>query len=305
MAARLRLFELTIVSGVLASCGRPGTQPTESFDGPHVRTVAAETASIVDEARSAQACDRIDAARRMCDDVGAARANAGLLVGLLHDPSAGVRAEACRALGGLAKTGQLTDDQIEALATATQDDHVAVRAMAIASLACVPSLDETHAAMLRKLAFEGAPACRAAAIGAVERPGRRGCVEDLRKLIADPDTDVRRAALCAASRLRDEGSALLPDLLAMAEDPRLGREPCLVDAIAACGRGSDSAVLALRKLLSDPEWFTRHKAATALGSMGSDANAAKDDLLALRDDPNDVVRRDVEDALRSLAAAPR
>jgi HEAT repeat protein len=127
----------------------------------------------------------------------------------------------------------------------------------------------------------------------IGRIGARERARSLIPLLRDPATQYPAAAL-----LRDlEARELLPDLIAMLEDPDVHARDGAMQAIMVF-RALEAAPR-IRRFLKDPDLFIRQKAVDALAIIRD--REAIPDLILLLKDPAGVLRAEAADAMGELA----
>ena len=153
-----------------------------------------------------------------------------VLLGLLQDPDAAVRAEVTYALRDRRPD---SPEVIDALIEALSDPSSSVRVGAAGALGEI-----------------GAPAARAA--------------PEIMKLATGGDTWARTAALDAIEKMGAAASAVVPQLIPLLGDSDAQVREAAADALGAIGPDASAAVPALTKLLDDPEWYVKDSAEQAL-----------------------------------------
>jgi HEAT repeat protein len=208
----------------------------------------------------------------------------------ISDADATVRVAALEALAAQLKE----DAHDELLAYAERKDDEAVRTGAIAALLRHCGLDGLldGAPRLCALLESDAPAERIAAARVLGMVGEASLARSLMRLLGDADADVRRAAIAAASNVRDP--RLLPVLIGALAERTLAAAAS--KAISALG---DEAIAELAACLADEKAprLARLKAPRVLARLESRAALAV--LLSRLDERDEAVRQKV------LASASR
>ncbi len=190
--------------------------------------------------------DRTVADRRRSAALAGHRGDAAAARALLGDPHPGVRAAA---LGALARTGALTDDELGA-GLADRDPAVRRRALELAAGRATPPV-------LALLDDPDPGVVETAAWAAGERsPPEPGAVERLVRLATDHDDPLcREAAVAALGAIGDEAG--LPAVLgALADRPAVRRRA----VVALAPFDGPEVEAALRRALEDRDWQVRQAA---------------------------------------------
>jgi HEAT repeat protein len=140
------------------------------------------------------------------------------------------------------------------------------------------------------------------ALGSVE-PGAKDAAPELVRLLKDPDGYVRRAAASALQGIGPAAKDAVPELVKLLRDPDGGVRGPAVEVLGSIGPAAKDAVPELVKLLRAPPPYagTRGPAALALGRTGPAAKDAIPELAELLKDPNPRVRREAAHALGDIA----
>lgn len=123
----------------------------------------------------------------------------------------------------------------------------------------------------------------------------------LRKLLQDPDPDVREATLDASGKLRARGEPLVPDLVAALRDPQAHLR---MDAARALAKIGEPSVPALIATLGDRDPDVRRLGAIALKLIGPSAAEAVTALQSATHDDHAGVRFEAENALSAITESP-
>ncbi|MFO0683554.1 MAG: HEAT repeat domain-containing protein [Sandaracinus sp.] len=165
------------------------------------------------------------------------------------------------AVTALADVQDLQAAELAAMALADEDADVrvsAIRTLAARSDVAGRALAESRIAL--ELRSELSPV-RAEACRALSRLDARGRADAILRLVEDPSSEVRIAALTTLVHWEDpRGVAALPAAL---ENP----DPEVVKAAVTLARARPSLVPPLRSLLAHPAWDVRHAAVLALATI--------------------------------------
>lgn len=172
------------------------------------------------------------------------------------------------AVAALAGVDDLQAAELAAMALADEDADVrvtAIRTLAAREDAAGRALAESRIAL--ELRGELSPV-RAEACRALARLDARGRADALVRLVEDPSSEVRIAALTTLVHWEDpRGIAALPAALEHSD-------PEVVKAAVALARARPPLVPALRALLSHPAWDVRHAAVLALAGLDRESVVA-------------------------------
>jgi hypothetical protein len=140
-----------------------------------------------------------------------------VLLGLLKDPDANVRAQVTYALG---ERRPDSTEVIDALIGALSDPSDLVRAGAAAALGAIGPAAARAAPEIVKLAASGDSGVRTVALGAIEEmgPAASAVVPQLIALLGDKDSQVRSAAADALGAIGPAASAAVPALTDLLDD---------------------------------------------------------------------------------------
>ncbi len=240
----------------------------------------------------------IDVIRWDADDPRAGDIRAALTAAL-GDPDSGARHAAAVALGGLRPDPRVV---VPVLIEATMDASPDLRGRAVGILHEFVGDERVQDAIVAA-SRDGDPGVRIHAINALAvRPGpapapkvREAAVPALK----DRNEFVRGAAVGALGRLGLTTSIDAPELVEALSDP----SPWVRTRAAMelpYRPGSRAILPALARALADPDHQVRSMAAKRFRWIGLDAEAFLPSLRPLRDDKEESVRRDADEAIRSI-----
>lgn len=183
------------------------------------------------------------------------------LVDLLNDPSPEVRRTAAEALG---KIG--TSSQAEYVAQAIYDPDPRVREAGVIALGRLAAQTDGTKALLRALGDTAAPVWKAAARSLGELEEVHSARDDLIRLLNDPNTMKRRAAIQALLQIETPEA-----FSAVARAVRDADAEVRQGAVAALGEwwGERAVPLLRDRLVHDPVAGVRGEAAYRLGKIGA------------------------------------
>jgi HEAT repeat protein len=224
------------------------------------------------------------------------------------DPSAAVRTQAALVLGGLRADDVALGSKtlIDALGT---EKESRVRKEIIAAMAKFPEVCALGIEPLVGVLKDPDAAVKVAAAEAIALAGTqkktmaKSAAPGLVPLLKDSDKAVRMAAVYALGRIQPEGASAVAETMAAMldteKDPDMRRE--LVASLGLLSERSEVVVKALAAALFDPDDDLRRRAARVLGTFGTDAGPAADELFkALATDKLKDVR---VDAVRAYGSA--
>ena len=190
---------------------------------------------------------------RARQDVCRTQAAVELLLKLVGDGEAGVRAAALRSLARLADCRDARMPLADTLRAALRDAAPAVRLTAVGVVLAAAETDKARFDALAPLTGDGDPSVRAAAAAALgSLPGERARgVPLLVKLLADPAAAIRREAAGALGELRaTEAEGAL--LAALTDEARLVQVAAAAALATTAGKAGIDALAALAKGPADP-----------------------------------------------------
>lgn len=219
-----------------------------------------------------------------------------------HLDSAQAPSERVAALAALGRIGRPAAGELDRLIRHAEDPDPAVRRAVIGAVGGMGPAGAGAASRLRDLAAgDSVAAVRAAAVEALVAvaPGDEATVRGVISCLEDAGDEVRRAAARAAGVLGERGRPAEAVLFAMLERP-----PERADALEALKAIQPTSVDALRRALAQEDASVREMAADALARLGKAAAEAVPALeRALREDPDEAVKRAARRALRRIRDA--
>ena len=268
------------------------------------RTPAAQpprgTLSLVSQLGSADAEQRVRAARALGEAADGGRAVSEALLHALDDAAPEVRGAAAWAIGGRGDSGA-----VGALARRLGDDSPLVRGAAAAALGRIgPPARPAGRALVERLG-DADPTVRWRAVVAIEAVGLDvpSCLPRLIDLLHDPRGAARAEAAAVVGKLGAAAAPAVPALTDALSDDRPVVRSAAVLALGQLGPAARPAVPSLLEAFRDPD--LRWRVALTLGTIGPDAAAAVPQLVAALEDASSPVRWQAIKALGKIGPAAR
>jgi HEAT repeat protein len=224
------------------------------------------------------------------------------------DSSSAVRARAAVVIGGLRPNDIKYADKtlVDAL---TVEKEARVKKEIIAAMSKFPDVCAQGVEPLTAALKDSDPAVKVAAAEALAQAGGKNktmaqtAAPGLVPLLKDPDKAVRRAAIFALGRIRPEGASTIAEtmaaMLGTEKDADMKRE--LITAMGLLAETSDPVVKALTAALSEPDDDVRRGSARVLGTFGTAAGSAVEELFKVL--TTDKVKDIRVDAVRAFGSA--
>ena len=224
------------------------------------------------------------------------------------DPSAAVRAQAAIVLAGMRSDDvkYFSKTLIDTLGT---EKETRVRKQIILAMVKFPEVCSLGVEPLTAALADKDPTVKIAAAEAIalagsqEKTMAKSAAPGLVPLLKDKDTAVRMAAVYALGRIQPEGASTLAEtmagMLGTEKDAEMKRE--LVASIGLLAEKSPAVVRSLAAALFDADEEVRRRSARVLGTFGTAAAAAANDLFKAV--TTEKVKDIRVDAVRALGSA--
>ncbi len=220
------------------------------------------------------------------------------------DPSAAVRAQCARTLGGFPPESAaiLAKEVGDAFAN---EKEAAVRKELAIAVARFPDVAKRAVEPLAAVLKAPDPVAKAAAAEGLARAGAdaKAVADDLLPLLTDAEKSVRQAAVFALGRIAPENGSFVAAALAkrFGEEADVGVRREVVGSLKLLGDKSAAVVAMLAGATADADADVRSGAVRTLGSFGPPAKAAADPLLkAATTNPDKAMREDAVHAFASV-----
>ncbi|MEM7154478.1 MAG: HEAT repeat domain-containing protein [Myxococcota bacterium] len=200
---------------------------------------------------------------------------------------------------GLVSLGAAAKAAVPQLREAVKDDNEHVRKTSITALGLIGEPAATAVPELIAAIGDDKRLVRVEAInvlgtfGAQAMPAKSALLSGL----GDKDKHVANAA---ANNIGKLGPEVLPDLVLACQDQEAKVRQWAIDAVALSPHVDADTIDAMRKLLKHESWETRFRAAVALDRKDEVARRAVPELIAALKDPDDTVRVNATNALRTI-----
>jgi HEAT repeat protein len=225
------------------------------------------------------------------------------------DPSAAVRAQAAVVLSGL-RAEDLPLFSKDLVGALENEKESRVRRQIISAMTkfpetCVLGIEALISALKDDDPAVKVAAAEALALAAITVKGSaKSAASELAPLLKEKDKAVRMAAIYAIARIEPEGASTIAETLAtmlQSEGAEADVKREIVTSIGLLSQKSGVVVNALAKALSDPDDEVRRRAARVLGTFGTAASTAADDLFKVITDEKLTDIR--VDAVRAFGSA--
>ncbi|MBN9119074.1 MAG: HEAT repeat domain-containing protein [Planctomycetes bacterium] len=223
------------------------------------------------------------------------------------DPSPAVRTQAAIVLAGL-KQDEIKYGSADLVAALGTEKESRVRKEIVLAMSKFPEVCALGLEPLTASLKDPEPAVKVAAAEAIALAGAqtktaRSAAPDLVPLLKDSEKSVRTAAVYALGRIQPEGASTISETMALMlgteKDADIKRE--LIASIGLLAEKSEVVVKALAAALSDKNDEVRRGAARTLGTFGTAAGVAADELFKVL--TTDAVKDIRVDAVRAFGSA--